>query len=334
MRHLADGALLDRDLVAVGAAEIDRGKRRGDVERDRVPVRQHGERIGADLVGDVAVRRRPIGADDHAAHPLALHQMTRHVVGDERHGDAVLLQLPRGEPRALEEGSRLAGDDLDTLAGVDRRPHDGQRRPEARGRQRPGVAVGEDGGAVLEQRGAMHAERTVRRHVLVVDRERLALEQRPDRVRGAVAVAREDAAHALDGPEEIHGRRARRGEGAAEALEVAGGVGGAQRARAERDTHGRRDADRRRAADDHVLDGARDLAVVAIDAVDLARRQHALVEHDHAAASPLDGSDWHGVRRPPRGAYPNRLPRNSATTKRAAVLDVATARSISSVHHA
>src|SRR5206468_7171314 len=68
-----------------------------------------------------------------------------------------------------------------------------------------------------------------------------------------------------------------------------------------------RDADRRRATDHHVLDGARHLPVVAVDAVDLTRGEHALVEHDHAAASPLDRTNGHGERRPLRGAYPNRL---------------------------
>src|SRR5207245_72328 len=76
---------------------------------------------------------------------------------------------------------------------------------------------------------------------------------------------------------------------------------------AQRDPHGGRDADRRRAADHHVLDGARHLPVVAVDAIDLARRQHALVEHDHAAASPFDRPDGHREARPPCGAYPNRL---------------------------
>src|SRR5439155_592600 len=47
------------------------------------------------------------------------------------------------------------------------------------------------------------------------------------------------------------------------------------------------------AARHQVLDGARHLAVVAVDAVDLARGEEALVEHDHASAAPLDGPDRH-----------------------------------------
>ena len=46
-----------------------------------------------------------------------LHEVRRHVVGDDRHRDALLLQLPGGQPGALQEGARLVGDDGDRLAG-------------------------------------------------------------------------------------------------------------------------------------------------------------------------------------------------------------------------
>src|SRR5437899_252382 len=90
----------------------------------------------------------------------------------------------------------------------------------------------------------------------------------------------------------VTGRRPRGREGPAQAFEGAPEVT-AQRARTERDPHGGGHADRRGAADHHVLDGARHLAVVAVDAVDLARGEEALVEHDHASAAPLDGPDRH-----------------------------------------
>src|SRR5947208_3497415 len=114
--------------------------------------------------------------------------------------------------------------------------------------------------------------------------------------------------HALDRPEEVDRRRPRGGEGPAQAREVAPEVA-AQRARAERDPHGGGHADRRGAADHHVLDGARHLAVVAVDAVDLARGEESLVEHDHASIAPLDGSDRHAGRR--ERAYPNRARGNT-----------------------
>ena len=64
MRHLARAALLDRNVRAVGRAQIDRRQRRGDVERDVVLARQDGDAVGADLVRGVAVGGDPVGADD------------------------------------------------------------------------------------------------------------------------------------------------------------------------------------------------------------------------------------------------------------------------------
>src|SRR3954466_5284282 len=43
-------ALLDRDVGTGGRARVDRGHGRGHVERYAVPLGQHRERIGADLV--------------------------------------------------------------------------------------------------------------------------------------------------------------------------------------------------------------------------------------------------------------------------------------------
>src|SRR3990170_3814869 len=63
-RDLFGGALLDRDLVAGGRAGVDRAGRRGDVERDAVLAGKHRQRVGADLVRDVAVGGDAVGADD------------------------------------------------------------------------------------------------------------------------------------------------------------------------------------------------------------------------------------------------------------------------------
>src|SRR5436309_2319451 len=205
-------------------------------------------------------------------------------------------------------GRHIAGGARAAFAGVDRGTHDAERGAVPGGGERTGVAVGQDRRAVLEERRAVRAEAPVGGHVFVVDGERLALEERMERVGGAAEVAREDPPHALDRPEEVDGRRPRGGEGPAQALEVALRVA-AQRARAERDAHRGGHADRRGAADHHVLDGCCHVAVVAVDAVDLARREETLVEHHHASVAPLDGPDRHTRRltqhsRITRGATP------------------------------
>jgi len=70
-------------------------------------------------------------------------------------------------------------------------------------------------------------------------------------------------------------------------------------ARTERDPHGGRHADRGSAADDHVLDRGGDFPVVAVDSVDLAGRQQALIDHDHAPVRPFDRPHRH-----PRASIP------------------------------
>jgi hypothetical protein len=228
--------------------------------------------------------------------------------GDERHRDAILLELPGREPRALEEGPRLARDDLYALARLDGGADDAERGPVARGRERARVAVGHDRRAVLDELGAVAAERPVHGDVLLVNRERLALEERAQRVGRAVLVPREHLPHPLDGPEEVHRRRPRGGEGAAEAIELARRVA-PQGAGAERDAHRGRDADGGCAANDHVLDGARDLAMIAVDPIHLARRQQTLVDHDHASVPPFDRPHRHGDALARRASIPQSSPR-------------------------
>ena len=58
---------------------------------------------------------------------------------------------------------------------------------------------------------------------------------------------------------------------------------------AERDAHGRRHADGRRAANHHVADGLGHFLVGAAGDVRLFERQARLVDHDHGAIGPLDG---------------------------------------------
>ena len=154
VRDLALVALLDRNLVAVRGREIDRRERRGDVERDLVLVRQHRDRVGADLVGGVAVGGDAVGADHHEVDVAGAHQRTGHALGDDRGVDAVAHQLPRGQPGPLQERTRLVGEDRDALALLDRGADHAERRAVAGGGQRAGVAVGQHARAVGHHRGA------------------------------------------------------------------------------------------------------------------------------------------------------------------------------------
>ena len=101
------GAVLHHDRGAVGRREVDRRTRRGDHERDAVVVREHGERIGADLVGDVAVRGDAVGAHHHEVDLAPRHQRPGRAVDHDRVRDPEPVELPRRESRALEHGPGL-----------------------------------------------------------------------------------------------------------------------------------------------------------------------------------------------------------------------------------
>ena len=127
-----------------GVFEIDRRERRGDVERNAVLPGQHRHAVGADLVRHVAVGGDAVGADDDQVDLAEPHHRAGHVVGDDRRVDAVLDQLPRGQPRALQKRPRLVGEHGDLLALLGGRANHAERGAVAGRRQRAGVAVRQD----------------------------------------------------------------------------------------------------------------------------------------------------------------------------------------------
>ena len=96
-----------------GRLEVDRARRRADVERDAVAGREHGQRVRPDLVGRVAVGRDPVRADEDDVHLAAGHQVTGRDVRDERVRHAGLGQLPGRQPGALQVRPGLVDPDVD-----------------------------------------------------------------------------------------------------------------------------------------------------------------------------------------------------------------------------
>ena len=62
---------------------------------------------------------------------------------------------------------------------------------------------------------------------------------------------------------------------------------------AQRNSHGRRDADGRRASNHHGTNGVGDLMVIGTGDVDFLARKAGLIDHDDAGVGPLYGFD-HG----------------------------------------
>ena len=294
MRDLLRVALLDGNVIAVGRGEIDRRERRGDVERHVVRVRHHRYRVRADLVGDVPIRSDPIGADDDEVHVALAHERTGHALGDHGRRHLIAQELPRREPRALQERAGLVGKHLDDLPLLGRGADHAERRAVAGRGERAGIAVREDAGVLGHHGSAEPAHGLAALEVLVVNRVGFALEpilELVDRLSLAHTVA-EAALHAIDRPEQIDRRRPRRRHQQAELVELDRELLRPLRlaaAHAEREAHRRRHANRRRATDDHRLDRARDfLRRLAAD-VDFLARQLALIDHDDRVGLPLNG---------------------------------------------
>ena len=189
-------------------------RRRADVERDAVPRREHGQRVGADLVGGVAVGGDPVGADEDDVDLAEGHQVPGGHVGDERVRDAGLGQLPGRQPGALQVRPGLVDPDVDRPLGMVGGLDDAERGPVLAAGQRPGVAVGQDADrAVVGRRQDLEAELGQPAVVggrLEHDRVGLGAHRRGDRVAvlGQLADLGVAGHHPLDRPAQVDRRRA------------------------------------------------------------------------------------------------------------------------------
>jgi hypothetical protein len=112
MGDFGGGTLFDGNVIAIRNGKIKSRNRRGDVEGDVVFLGEDSDLVGADLVGGVAVGGDAVRAGDDGADLCGLQEVTDHVVGYEREGDAAFVQLPGGEARALEIGARFGHEDV------------------------------------------------------------------------------------------------------------------------------------------------------------------------------------------------------------------------------
>lgn len=291
-------ALFDRDTVACGRVEVESGPGSGDVKGDSVLFGEDGYAVGADLVGDVAVGCDAVGSDDDGLDAAFAHEMGGHVVAEDCGGDVVLHQLPGGEACTLEEGASLVGEDVDLVAAFYRCPDNSERRSIATGGESACVAVGEDGSFFREEIGAVRAHLLAGGDVVVVHAAGLGYDGGFDRWNGDGRFFGGEfvveAANFVDSPEEID----RGGAGFGESLRDDGNfcgkgfeVGGFAAVDADGHSHCGRDADGRRAADDHVADDCGDLLVVGREDVGLLQREFGLVEEVNAGGKPFEGGN-------------------------------------------
>ena len=177
-RHLLGGALLDGDVAAVVERPVDRRAGQRDIEGHAVVLGRQRLEIGADLVADVAARRRPVRADDAEIDLAALHQMAAGIVDDHRVRHAVAAQLPSGQRGALVARTGLVDPDMHRHPGVARLEDRRQRRAPIDRRQPAGVAMGQYvertllpflPPVILEQGERVLPDGPVRRNILIAD---------------------------------------------------------------------------------------------------------------------------------------------------------------------
>ena len=215
--------------------------------------------------------------------------------------NALLHHLPGRETRALHHRPRLVDPHQRDLSPLVRGADHAERSAVARRGQGPRVAVREDARARRHERGAVGPHRAVRLDVLRTNRFRLGEQARADRVQRLPRERDGAPAHAIERPEEVDGRRARRGETFDGGLEI--GQQPVERGRAalprrEDDAVRGRDPDRRRAAHDERADGIGHVFPARVVALDFAQRQHRLIEEPQPTVRPADRLDRQAQKAP------------------------------------
>ncbi len=107
-------------------------------------MRQDGKAECPNLIRRVAVFRNAVRAGDDGVNGFISQDGRRHIVGNETAGNARRHEFIRRQPRALQERPRLIGVDASDLAARVERRNDAERRPDARRRERSGVAMREE----------------------------------------------------------------------------------------------------------------------------------------------------------------------------------------------
>ncbi len=288
MRDFRGGALFDGNLIAACEAQIEGRNGSGDIKRNAVFFGQHGDRIGADFVGDIAIGSDAVGAHHDATNSAGMQEVAGHVVGDQSGGDVIVLQFPDGEARALQEWTRFVGEDVDLLAGSDGGANYAERRSVAGSGEGARVAMREDGFAIRDERRAVSADAFVDGDVIEADLLRFGDELRADFFQGLRLKVRVEAAHAFDGPEKIDRGGTRTGQGVADFIELGRSF---CLLHSERDSHGGCDSDCGRAANDHGADGFGHLLVIGAGDIVFFARETSLIDHHDAGTGPLNGLD-------------------------------------------
>src|SRR5215475_698506 len=136
--------LFDGNILSRSALEIDGGSRPCHIEWNSMPLRQHGDAVGSDLVRHVAIGGNPVTTHDHSIDLAFLHQIPRHIVRYQGSANFILLKLPGGQTGALKKRPRLIDPYFNLLPGLLQGANDAEGCSITCRRQRAGIAVCHD----------------------------------------------------------------------------------------------------------------------------------------------------------------------------------------------
>ena len=126
--------------------------------------RQH---IRADLVGNIAIGGDPVRAEKDFLRLAGAQEISSHIIADDLVGNAILLQFPGRQACPLQTRTGLIHQHMDMLALFMRRADDTQRRAPIHHCQRAGIAMMDDGIAIVDQCRAMFAHAFVDLHIFI-----------------------------------------------------------------------------------------------------------------------------------------------------------------------
>ena len=264
--NFGGGPFLNGDFRPGGQGQVHGAGGGGHIKGQLIFPSQHGQGVGADFIGGIPIGGDAVGPGNDAADVAALHQQAGGGIHNQRRRDAQLLKLPSGQPRSLQKGTGFGVEHLKPPAGFPRGPDDAQGRAIGRGRQGPGVAMGQHGPALRQQGFAQVAHPPVDVLVLLLNQAGLGFQ--PGFDFGQVPVGGGlfgDPEHPPHRPGQVDGGRAG-GVDDGGGLTQAGQKGGVAFRRQFPGGHyhgiGGGNADGRRAAHLHIPDGGHRLPVV------------------------------------------------------------------------
>ena len=183
MTYLVSLALLNRNLRTCSNGKIKGARRRGDIKRNSVCLRRQCYAIGADFVRRVAVGRNSVGTDNHSVHTLRAHGPRCHIIGNQRHRNAVLKQLKRRQARTLQQRARFVGINHLQLALRVSTADNAQRCAPTAGCQCACVAVRQHYGSVRQHSSAVFAHTLIHGNIVRINLLGLLLQRFENRRR-------------------------------------------------------------------------------------------------------------------------------------------------------